>query len=65
VKRRQGRALMFMARHLQSATMSNWTREEVEVLKSKNGGGNDHARRTWMAKLPLVSFLLLKPTPPR
>jgi Putative GTPase activating protein for Arf len=38
---------------VKSLTMSNFTTEEVESFKARNGGGNDHCRRTWMARLPL------------
>jgi hypothetical protein len=31
--------------------MSNWTLAEVQQLMDENGGGNAHARATWLGKL--------------
>ena len=35
---------------VKSATMSNWTGDEVNKLRAKNGGGNAAARRVWLGK---------------
>lgn len=34
-----------------SVTMSNWTTHEVLALKDEAGGGNAHARKTWLGQL--------------
>lgn len=40
---------------MQEIGQSNFTREEVVSLTARGGGGNDAARNTWMARLPLDS----------
>lgn len=30
--------------------MSSWTQAEVDKLKPENGGGNDNAKKIWLAK---------------
>lgn len=30
--------------------MSSWTQGEVDKLKTENGGGNDNAKKIWLAK---------------
>merc|ERR1719248_292279 len=35
-----------------SVTMSHWTKEEVDVLKTANGGGNAVNRATMLAGVP-------------
>lgn len=39
-----------------SVTMSNFTEEEINSLKEKNGGGNAVARRTWLARVEEVGY---------
>ena len=40
--------------------MSNWTQDEVNTLKQKNGGGNAVARLTWQGGIAAAG--LEKPT---
>ncbi|KAL1529387.1 hypothetical protein AB1Y20_000338 [Prymnesium parvum] len=44
-----------------SVTMSNWSKEEVEILKQENGGGNAVNKATIFANLPPNSSLVPKP----
>ncbi len=43
--------------------MSNWTTHEVLALKDEAGGGNAHARKTWLGQLGKTG-LLLRPDDP-
>jgi hypothetical protein len=44
-------------------TLSNWTTHEVLALKDEAGGGNAHARKTWLGQLE-GSGLVLRPDDP-
>jgi hypothetical protein len=35
---------------MQSVSMSNWSKEEVDALKEENGGGNAVAKRVWLGR---------------
>jgi len=48
---------------VKSVTMSTWTTEEVEVLRKKNGGGNEVAKAKWFSSCSEKDLERFRPKP--
>ncbi|RYY34342.1 hypothetical protein EON62_03390, partial [archaeon] len=53
-------ALQEFSFRVKSVTMSNFTAEEVDSLRARNGGGNEWCRRTFMGRMSPTDPLRLK-----